>query len=72
MTDQELDLLLAVWNIAEPSDKLRERAIAGFRAKERRQWPRLGRRLVWAAGAAVVSRRGFRANSPAVAGSLYR
>jgi hypothetical protein len=54
MTDQELDLLLAAWKIAGPSDKLRERAIAGFEAKERRHWPRLGRSLVWATGAAVV------------------
>lgn len=54
MTDQELDLLLAAWKIAGPSEKLRGRAIAGFRAKERRHSPRLGRSLVWAAGAAVV------------------
>jgi hypothetical protein len=54
MTDQELDLLLAAWKIAGPSDKLRERTLAGLRVKERRHWPRFGRSLVWAAAAAVV------------------
>lgn len=54
MTDQELDQLLAAWKIAGPSDKLRERAMAGFQVKERRHWPRFGRSLAWAAVAAVV------------------
>lgn len=54
MTDQELDRLLAAWRIADPSSKLRERAMAGFRAKQRRHWPRFRRSLVWVAGAAGV------------------
>jgi hypothetical protein len=54
MTEQELDLWLGTWKIAGPSDKLRERAMAGFGAKEPRHWRRFGKSLIWAVTAGVV------------------
>lgn len=54
MTDQELDLFLDAWKIAGPTDNLRARAMAGFRVKERRHWPRFRNSFRWAVAGAVV------------------